>query len=184
MINDNDSFGNTDSKKMPWHLFFGAVRLDHSTAVRADIGKQDYSVCPRHWYVDATFRCEACDQPFKWSAAEQRTWFEAYHFYVDSRPTRCPHCRAEQRQLKALQKEYDRTVASARSGASLDEKKIVVALIDQITEMAKVTPAKMLATRSSLLNQIRKAEAIRHANGIKAFLHWTRGISRHHVETE
>ena len=59
-----DTFGSTDPKQMPMHLFFGASAVHHHTAIRANIEKQNYSVCPRHWYIDADFKCERCGREF------------------------------------------------------------------------------------------------------------------------
>ena len=140
---------------MSAHFFFGAVRLDHATAIRADIKKQNYTVCPRHWYVDAYLKCAGCGEVFCWSAQEQRTWFEKYGFYVDSLATRCSKCRAERRQLESLKSEYDQTIAKARNGHNLSEKKTAVALIDQISSMGNAHPRKMAVTRELLLKQIK-----------------------------
>jgi len=79
-----DVFGDTDPKKMPLHLFRGAVSIDYGTAVRADVSKQDYTVCPRHRYIDATFKCIDCGNDFLFSTDEQRFWYEQRRFYVDS----------------------------------------------------------------------------------------------------
>lgn len=98
---DMDVFGKIDPKKMPLHLFYGAVSIDYATAVRADVSKQNYTVCPRHWYIDVTFRCEDCGKTFLFSADEQGVWYERRRFYVDSKPTRCPACRKKERDRKA-----------------------------------------------------------------------------------
>ena len=80
-----DTFGSTDPKQMPTHFFFGASAVHHHTAIRANIEKQNYSVCPRHWYIDADFKCERCGREFTWSVGEQKVWFEDYFSWVDSR---------------------------------------------------------------------------------------------------
>ena len=49
----------------------------------ADTSRQDCSVCPRHWYIDARFRCVECGADFLWSAQEQQIWFETYRFSED-----------------------------------------------------------------------------------------------------
>lgn len=96
-----DSFGDTDPKKMPQHLFHGAVSINYETAVPADVSNQDYTVCPRHWYIDAVFKCMDCGKDFLFSVEEQRFWYEQRKFYVDSKPTRCPVCRKKERARKA-----------------------------------------------------------------------------------
>src|SRR5574341_1550125 len=125
-------FGENSPKRMPGHLFFGARWMDYSTAVRADISKQNYSVCPRHWYVDATFACRDCDKEFTFTASEQRFWYEERRFWIDSLPTRCPPCRKEQRTRLNLRKRYDALIATALGACSLETKKEVVAIINEL----------------------------------------------------
>jgi hypothetical protein len=86
-------FGESSSREMPSHLFYGALHIDHDTAVKADIRRQDFSVCPRQWYVDAVFSCRRCGEKFRFSADEQWFWYEECRFYVDSAPRECPSCR-------------------------------------------------------------------------------------------
>jgi hypothetical protein len=93
--------GDTDPKKMPPHFFDGAVSIDYDSAVRADISKQGYTVCPRHWYIDATFKCVDCGKGFQFSVDEQRFWYEQRRFFVDSKPIRCAACRKKERVRKA-----------------------------------------------------------------------------------
>jgi hypothetical protein len=155
---DTDVFGWSSSRRMSRRFFYKAVDIDHSTAVRANIDKQNYTVCPRHWYIDATFCCETCGERFAWPAGEQRVWFEEYKLRVDSCPAICTRCRAKRRKLKSLQQAYDRDVAAARGRASVEDKKRILSLIDQIAEMAKSIPAGMEATRTLLLKQIKKVE--------------------------
>ena len=95
-----DVFGNTHPAKMPVHFFYGALKLDYGSAVRADISKQNYTVCPRHWYVDATFKCVECGSEFVFTSEEQRFWFEDLKFFVDSQAKRCPACRKKGRVQK------------------------------------------------------------------------------------
>ena len=95
---------------------------------------------------------------FIWSASEQRMWFEEYHFFVDSKATRCKECRKEKRELVTLQRQYNSIVSEARSGKDLAKKKAVVGLVDQIASMNDSVPARLIETRELLLSQIRKAE--------------------------
>jgi len=121
-----DSFGSTDPRKMPKHLFSGAIYLDYRGAIRGNPQKQNYTVCPRHWYMDADFICARCGREFTWTAAEQKAWFEDYFFWVDSHPCLCKTCMADRRHLESLRKEYDSTVSEARSGGSSDQKLRVI----------------------------------------------------------
>ena len=95
---------------MPPHFFYGSLRLDYGSAVRADPDSQNYGVCPRYWYIDATFRCARCNAEFSFTATEQRTWYEEYGFWIDSLPKHCLACRRELRDLKAARQEYDQCV--------------------------------------------------------------------------
>ena len=152
-----DIFGNTDPKMMPPHFFYGAINIDYSTAVRAETGKQNYSICPREWYIDAQFVCQGCNTTFIWSASEQRAWFEDYKFWVDSSPTLCKKCRREKRELKKMRQEYDRMVSEARSSKDIRIKIKVVDLICGLEKSLKL-PDGIVETKKVLLKQIKKAE--------------------------
>jgi len=101
---------------MPLHFFFGAIDLDFSTAIRANVEAQDYTVAPRHWYLDARFRCGACNAEFVWSAKEQQAWFETYRFYVDSQPNLCRDGRANRRDLPVQNSLRTELSAGGRDG--------------------------------------------------------------------
>jgi hypothetical protein len=154
-----DIFGSTDPKKMPLHFFGSALHINYSTAMRANIAAQDYTVCPRHWYIDARFRCGACGAQYVWSAEEQKVWFETYRFYVDSRPTLCRDCRAKRRDAVQLRQEYDALVASARSGGTDEQKRRVVEIIDELETYWSSVPEKMRETREVFRRQITKLKS-------------------------
>ena len=85
---------------MPSYFFFGAVRMDYRKAERAEVEKQNYTVCPRHWYVDATFVCRDCKEEFVFTASEQRFWYEERKFLPSVVPIRCVACRKKERKRK------------------------------------------------------------------------------------
>jgi Probable zinc-ribbon domain len=150
-----NGFGKNDPHEMPEYLFSGALHIDYSTAVRADIANQDFTVCPRHWYIDAAFRCPRCNQTFVFSAEEQRFWYEELKFYVDSRATRCKECRKELRHLKTLQQEYDRDIVSGlASNASIQQKTRLISVVDGLTDGGVKLPEKILDNRRVLQQQI------------------------------
>src|ERR1043166_2407644 len=107
-----DGFGQQNPKGMPPHFFLRAVRMDYETAQRADFEKQNYTVCPRFWYIDAAFLCEDCGQQFVFTAEEQRFWYEERGFYVDSTPNRCVSCRKANRTRLDLKRQYDTSIIS------------------------------------------------------------------------
>ena len=142
-----DVFGSTDPKKMPLHFFYRCLNINYATAVRADINAQDFTVAPRHWYIDASFPCAQCKTEFVWSAQEQKTWFEEYRFYVDSQPTLCRECRAKRRNAIQLRKDYNALVAEARLDGSTELKHRIVNIVDELEAYSHRIPAKMRATR-------------------------------------
>jgi hypothetical protein len=139
---------------MPPHFFWAALDIDYSTAIRADITAQDYSVAPRHWYIDARFRCVGCAKEFVWTAREQKTWFETYCFFVDSRPVHCRECRAMNRDVKQLRNEYDSTLNAARTLGSVEQKQRIVQIVDELEEYCLVVPDKMKVIRDVFRKQL------------------------------
>jgi hypothetical protein len=110
-------FGESDPREMPAHLFHDALKIDYDSAKCADISKQDFTVCPRHWYIDATFRCADCRSEFVFSAKEQLFWYEERKFYVDSQPKRCAACRKKERAKKKPNKSPEPTSGIVTSPA-------------------------------------------------------------------
>lgn len=151
-------FGSDDPLDMPAHLFHRSLRVDYETAVRGDTDKQNCSICPRHWYVDAIFQCDRCGAEFTFTTAEQRAWYEDYGFWVDSLPRHCPACRRELRNLKTLRQEYDRTVAQAIRHGTLESKQRLAGVIDQLYELGGELPPRINETRRQLASQIARAE--------------------------
>lgn len=141
-----DHFGRSDPKLMPTHLFQGAISLQYETAMRGDIEKQNYSICPRHWYLDAKFQCSRCKIPFLWSAQEQRRWFEDYRFWIDSIPKHCPACRAERRRLAKLRQEYDTLIAQAVKQATPELQARIVDILLQLKRYPNCLTDKMSRT--------------------------------------
>jgi hypothetical protein len=148
-----DIFGNTHPKNMPRHFFYGALAVHHETAARASVEKQNYSVCPRHWYMDADFKCERCGKEFTWTAKEQKVWFEDYFFWVDSRPRHCKECSGAIRRLLDKQKEYDATVAAARDHGTPDQKSRIIQIVCELQQVFGTLPEKMTKTKELFEHQ-------------------------------
>ncbi len=94
-----DIFGKTKAELMPRYLFYSAICVDYEKAIKADIGKQNYSVCPRFWYADAIIKCECCNENFTFSKEKQKMWYEDYKFWVDSFPKTCSLCKKYEKEL-------------------------------------------------------------------------------------
>ena len=147
-------FGETDPRKMPGHFFHGACAIDYPTAIRANTAAQDDSVCPRHWYIDARFRCAKCGEDFLWSAQEQRTWFETYRFWVDSLPALCRDCRAKRRAAAGLRKEYDASVGAARARGTPAQKRRIIEIVDALDGYFGRIPRKLAEVRELFRKQL------------------------------
>ena len=151
------NFGNNDPRKMPDWLFSGVLHLNYATAVRADISKQNYSICPRHWYIDAAFRCARCGHTFVFAASEQKFWYEELGSWVDSKAKHCARCRRELRELKALRQEYDREVAAALlPKAEIGRKQRLIEVLDLLDQSGVKLPDKISENRLVLLAQIER----------------------------
>jgi hypothetical protein len=148
---------------MPLYFFGGfgggGTRLDYETAVKADIANQNYTVAPRHWYIDATMRCTDCDETFVFSASEQRVWYEEFCFYVDSYPKRCPRCRAALRNLKSLRQEYDARIAEAVESKDVELKSRLITIIDSLCEASADLPEKVHENRNILARQMARLQS-------------------------
>ena len=144
---------------MPVHFFYGSLRIDYGSAVRADVGKQNCSICPRYWYVDAVFPCRRCGNEFDFTAAEQRTWYEDYGFWVDAFPAHCASCRRALRELKAARQEYDRTVTSTLESGDAEARKRLALVIDQLYELGGELPPRINENRRRLANLMSRGES-------------------------
>jgi hypothetical protein len=156
--NSVTGFGQDNPREMPIHFFYGSLRLDYGSAVRADPDSQNCSVCPRYWYIDAIFPCARCGTEFSFTAAEQRTWYEEYGFWVDAFPKHCLACRRDLRNLKDLRHEYDRGVKRAIEGGDLESKKRIANTIDQLYEIGGDLPPGINENRRRLGRQMAKLE--------------------------
>ena len=151
-------FGRDNPYEMPAHLFCRSVRVDYGSAVRAAPGRQNCSICPRHWYVDMVFPCHRCGGEFAFTAAEQRVWYEEYGFWIDSLPKHCLECRRELRELKAARRDYDGWVERALQTDDLQLKKRLADVIDQLYELGGELPPRINENRSRLARQIAKSD--------------------------
>jgi hypothetical protein len=147
--------GNVDVEQCLPGLFRNALRVDLSTAIRsANVKEQNFSVFPRHWFIDAWFRCESCNEEFCWTAEEQRYWFDELKFNVASAPRHCKKCRQSIR----LRKRYNAGIMAAlKKSASVDVKKEMLDIIDRMSKTPKEqTYGSIPRNRQTLENQLQK----------------------------
>lgn len=148
----------TISRDMPRHFFWRCSHLDHESAIRADIARQNYSVMPRHWYVDATVKCARCSESFCFTALEQKYWYEELGFYVDSFARNCTKCRKDELRQKELRQEYDRAIENALRSDSAEEKQRIANVIDELCVFEGAVPAKIHENRKRLGEQLSRIE--------------------------
>ena len=155
-----DYFGSTDPRLMPKHFFSGAVHLDYASAVRGNPERQNYSVSPRYWYIDADFICKNCRKNFTWTVGEQKAWFEDYFFWIDSSPRQCMTCSANHRHLASLRTEYDSIVAEAYPKNAIGRKLRVIEIVSELEAAFGRLPEKMIDTKKRFERQILKAPEV------------------------
>lgn len=144
---------------MPPHFFHGVIERDYATAIPANTELQDFTVFPRAWYVDARFHCADCGAEFLWSAQEQKLWFEVYHFYVDSQPTRCRECHAKHRNLLQLRQEYDALIGKALSHGTVEMKERVLDILEKLEDGGHALSSRMRETRDIFCRQLTKHDS-------------------------
>jgi len=160
-----DHSGESSSKNMSGHFFGGFFDLDHDSAIRADISRQNYTVFPRYWYVDATSHCARCNALYSFTAGEQILWYEELGFYVDSTPNYCLKCRKHNRRKKRLRQEYDRDIKTTLESNDMDLKKQLAEVIDLLCSFEIDLPDRMHHNRHTLAKQIAKTPRQATDNG-------------------
>ncbi len=147
-------FGSDHPHGMPKHFLHGAVHIAYETAVRADISRQDFSVAPRHWYLDLTFICKRCHHEFIWSRDEQRFWFEELRLWIDSHPFLCRGCRATKREMTEIRRSYDSGITSALACRTIPEKETMKQTLHDYRTLAGVLSPRMAENLDLLERQI------------------------------
>jgi hypothetical protein len=149
-----DIFGEHDPRRMSPGYFPRHLRLNFDSAIKADVSKQNFSVMPRHWYIDATILCIRCRCEFCFSADEQKVWYEDYGFFVKSFPKTCKGCRHKARELRALRREYNQDIVAVLRSDDLNWKMRIASVFDRLCEFWRGLPDKRHTNRERLARQI------------------------------
>jgi len=99
-------------------------------AIGGDVAKQVFcSSChvPKYFYVDEARRCIQCDEPFTFSAREQKYWYEVRKFNFHSVPIRCLRCRRHRRTEHALRQQIARAKRATASDPEDPESHLALA---------------------------------------------------------
>ncbi len=149
-------FGRNDPSEMPGRLFSRCIGWDLASAKRAIIDRQNYSVCPRHWYIDVTIKCLDCLNVFIFTAGEQRAWYEDYYLWIDVTPSRCQACRKRIRRRNVLRTQYSKEITSTLADKNRDKDLQMLSLIDEICELEAKPPRRLLENIRRLTNRLKK----------------------------
>lgn len=155
MKDNQDYFGEKAPKNMPEHLFPYVSDQEFETAEKANISNQNFSVCPRYWYVKSWIRCSKCGVEFTFEIAEQRYWYEELKFWVDSFPDGCLSCRRRLRGIKSARKIFDEEgKAALLKKASLGDKLRVFEALTVVLESSREMSKKLHEAHRILGRQI------------------------------
>ena len=135
-----------------WRLHFGIIFPE--TAILADTEKQNCSIYPRKYYVDALRTCRTCQRPFIFSAREQRYWFETLRFFVDADCVHCPECRRQSRALQRRLRRYSDLFAKPNVS-----RKELMFLVDDAVYLLEHGVLKNLSNVGAVKNRAMKAIA-------------------------
>ena len=78
-----------------------------NTAIVADLDRQTPATMPVTHYFDLERRCRDCRQWFIFFAEEQKLWYEALGFPLESDCVRCVECRRRQRGIARQREVYE-----------------------------------------------------------------------------
>jgi hypothetical protein len=107
--------GNKD-RKLAWAC---DVCLSEGRAIRAEPWRQLTGLMyPFFAYIDQSLPCEDCGKDFKFSAQEQRYWYDVLQFQIDSYPKQCAPCRRKRRIYKRHFHDLQRAIEALDSNSS------------------------------------------------------------------
>jgi hypothetical protein len=121
------------------------------TALIAETNKQNFSICPREYYVDVLRSCRTCHRQFIFFAKEQRYWFETLRFFVDADCVHCPDCRRESRTVQRRLRRYSDLFAKNEP-----TRKELMFLVDDGTYLLAHGVLKNLSNLGSVKNRAMK----------------------------
>ena len=123
-----------------WHSPVG-VRVP-STAVVADVTRQQPATLHVTHYFDAKRICRRCGRPFLFFAEEQKYWYEDLEFPLEADCWECVPCRKDEQRLRLIRQKYDAlSRETARTEAdTLDFVECGVLLVESCVFSAKVLP--------------------------------------------
>ena len=107
---------------------YGSDTIFPESAIRADTTRQNFTVFPRGYYVDALRKCRTCGRPFIFFAREQQHWYETLGFHIDADCVHCPECRRSDQQLRRRFQRYSESIGRA----DIDDRDLVTLVGDAV----------------------------------------------------
>ncbi|WP_231943724.1 zinc-ribbon domain containing protein [Aeoliella mucimassa] len=111
---------------------YSYLKTDVTDILEADISKQNRSWGARGYYIATLHVCRQCGKDFRFTAQEQKLWFEEYGFFIDAYPGCCLECRREKRKQKAIKHRYDAYQTEEDGKLSIDQCKELADLIMEL----------------------------------------------------
>lgn len=122
----------------------------------ADVSKQYRGYGARPFYITTLHTCRSCGVEFRFSAEEQKLWFEELGFFIDAYPGCCLPCRKEARSSKAKMRRYNQYHADDDGSLTTEQSR---ELADLIMELFGPALSEKLKTRyNRMLNRIADTE--------------------------
>lgn len=134
------------------HWSYRGKNIFPESALLADTAKQNYSMYPRHFYVDVAQLCRECGRPFLFFAREQRYWFETLGFYVDADCVHCPECRRDSQAMRRRLRRY-----SDLRQIEAPTRKELMFMVEDAAYLLERGALRDLNSLGNLKNQARKA---------------------------
>jgi len=98
-----------------FHNWACAECIETGRAIVAQPDRLNVSMGPVHFaYFDRQRQCAECQQPFVFSAHEQKYWYETLQFMTRSTAKHCKRCRRNRRRRKTLQKQLQAALDALR----------------------------------------------------------------------
>ena len=125
-------------------LYVCRVCIAEGRAIQADACAQ---YCgdglPRKAFFDVTLTCEDCQSDFRFTASEQKFWYEDLKFFAEARPKQCRRCRRIRRRRGDLTAE----LGQAKAVASKDPE-ILARIADIYVELGDIEKASLYLGRA------------------------------------
>ncbi|MFO7692294.1 MAG: zinc-ribbon domain containing protein [Vicinamibacterales bacterium] len=99
---------------------------------------------PQKAFFDVTLTCEDCQSDFRFTASEQKFWYEDLKFFEESRPKQCRRCRPIRRRTGALTAELGQALKALAS----KDPALLTRIADIYIELGDIEKASLYLRRA------------------------------------